>query len=56
MLWGMICIDAFSKNCASVPIKGRTESDLALGSLEWMHNMDGPPKLIITDGETGINA
>ena len=52
----MICIDGFSKNCATMPIKGRTESDLVLGSLECIQNMDGPPKLIITDGETGINA
>ena len=42
---GMLCIDIFSKYCAIVPIKGKTESDLALGFIECMNKMGGPPKL-----------
>ena len=44
----------FSKYCAIVPIKGKTESDLALGFIDCMNNMGGPPKVIMTDGEGAI--
>ena len=50
----MLCIDIFSKYCAIVPIKGKTESDLALGFIECMNKMGGPPKVIMTDGEVAI--
>ena len=43
-----------SKFCAIVPIKGKTESDLALGFIECMNKMGGPPKVIMTDGEGAI--
>ena len=50
----MICIDIFSKFCVIVPINGKTESDLALGFIECMNKMGGPPKVIMTDGEGPI--
>ena len=42
-----------SKYCAIVPIKGETEIDLALGFIECMKQMGGPPK-VMTDGEGAI--
>ena len=47
----MLCIDIYFQYCAIVPIKGNTESDLALGFIECMNKMGGPPKVIMTDGE-----
>ena len=40
----MICIDAFNKHCAIEPIKGKSDSDLALGLFECMNKMGNPPK------------
>ena len=37
-----------------MPIKVKTESDLALGFIECMNKMGGPPKVIMTDGEGAI--
>ncbi len=51
----MICIDAFSKYCVIVPVKSKNESELALGFVECMNKMGGSPKVIMTDGEGGIN-
>ena len=45
---------AFIKYCAIAPIKGNTESDLALGLIECINKMGGPPKIIMTDGEGAI--
>ena len=51
----MLCIDILSKYCALVPIQGKTENNLALGFIECMNQMGGPPKVIMTDGEGAIN-
>ncbi|MFM7979166.1 MAG: hypothetical protein ACKPKO_07600 [Candidatus Fonsibacter sp.] len=51
----MICMDAFSKYCAIFPVKSKNESELALGFVECMNKMGGSPKVIMTDGESGIN-
>ena len=51
----MLCIDKLSKYCALVQIKGKTENDLALGFIECMNKMGGPPKVIMTDGEGAIH-
>ena len=40
--------------CAIVPIKGKTESDFALGFIECMSKMGGSPQVIMTDGEGAI--
>ena len=50
----MICIDVLNKYCAIVPIKGKSESDLALELIECINNMGGNPKVIMTDGEGAI--
>ena len=50
----MRCIDTFSKYCAILPIKGKTESNLAFGLIECINNMGGTPKTIIIDGEGAI--
>ena len=50
----MLCTDPFTKYCAIVPIKSKNESELALGFIECMNNMGKPPKVVYTDGETGI--
>ena len=42
------------KLCAIVPIKGQTESDLALEFIECMNKMGGPPTVIMTDDEGAI--
>ena len=34
-----------------MPIKGNTESDLALGFIECMNKKGGPPQVIMTNGE-----
>ena len=50
----MVCIDVFTKYAAVVPIKGKTENDLALGMIESIVKMGRKPHVIYTDGETGI--
>ena len=50
----MICMHVFIKYCAIVPIKGKSESDLALGLIECINKMGGNPKVIMTDGEGAI--
>ena len=51
---GMICIDVFSKYCVIVPIKSKSEGDLAHGLLECIHKMGKTPKVIYSDGESGL--
>ena len=51
---GMLCIDPFFLYCAIVPIKGKTESDFALGFIECMSKMGGSPQVLMTDGEGAI--
>ena len=50
----MICTDACSNYCAIVPIKGKSESNLALGLIACINKMSGNPKVIMTDGEGAI--
>ena len=49
-----MCIDTFSKYCATVPIKGKSDSDLALGFVECMNKMGRPSKVRMADGEGAI--
>ena len=49
----MICIDAFNKHCAIEPIKGKSDSDLALGLFECINKMGSPPAEK-TDGDGAI--
>ena len=50
----MVCIDTFTKYAAVVPVKGKTENDLALGVIESIVKMGKQPQDIYMDGETGI--
>ena len=50
----MLCIDICLNKIAIIPIKGKTESALALGFIECMNKMGGPPQVIMTDGEGAI--
>ena len=50
----MVCIDVFTKYVAVVPVKGKTENDLAFGMIESIVKMGHMPQVIYTDGETGI--
>ena len=50
----MVRIEVFTKYAAVVPVKGKTENDLALGMIESIVKMGHKPQAIYTDGETGI--
>ena len=50
----MVCVDVFTKYAAVVPVKGKTENDLALGVIESIFKMGRKPQVIYMDGETGI--
>ena len=50
----MVCVDVFTKYAAVVPVKGKTENDLALGVIESIVKMGKKPQVIYMDGETGI--
>ena len=50
----MVCIEVFTKYVAVVPVKGKTENDLAFGMIESIVKMGHMPQVIYTDGETGI--
>ena len=43
-----------SKFCAIVPIQKARQSDLALGFVECINKMGGPPRVIMTVGEGAI--
>ena len=51
----MVCIDVFTKYAAVVPVKGKTENDLALGVIESIVRMGKKPEAIYMDGETSIS-
>ena len=50
----MVCIDVFTKYASVVPVKGKTENDLALGLIKSIVKMGHKPRVIYMDGESGI--
>ena len=52
---GMLTIDVFDKFMHVVPIKGKTEEDLASGIIESLHKMGKKPKIVYTDDEGALN-
>ena len=50
----MVCVDVFTKYAAVVPVKGKTENDLAFGVIESIVKMGRKPKVIFMDCESGI--
>ena len=49
-----MCIDAFSKCEAVVPMKGNTAIDRVEGIIEPFVNMGRPPTIVYSDGKVGI--
>ena len=47
----MLCIDIFTNYAVVVPITSKTEADIAVGILEYMHKMGKKPEIIYTDDE-----
>ena len=52
---GMLTIDVFDKFMHVVPIKGKTEEDLASGIIESLHKMGKNPKIVYTDDEGALS-
>ena len=52
---GMLTIDVFDKFMHVVPIKGKTEEDLASGIIECIHKMGKKPKIVYTDDEGALS-
>ena len=52
---GMLTIDVFDKFMHVVPIKGKTEEDLASGIIECIHKMGKKPKTVYTDDEGALS-
>ena len=52
---GMLCIDIFTKYAVVVPIKSKTEDDIAAGILERMHSVGKKPEISDTDDERALH-
>ena len=52
---GMLTIDVFDKFMHVVPIKGKTEEDLASDIIESLHKMGKKPKIVYTDDEGALS-
>ena len=52
---GAIMIDAFSKYMVVIPIKSKSEGDVASALIEGFNKMGGTPKLLYTDDEGALN-
>ena len=50
----MVCVDVFTKYAAVVPVKGKSENDLALGLLESIVKMGRRPEVVYMDGKSGV--
>ena len=53
---GMIMIDIFTKYMVVVPIKSKSEGDVASGLLEGLNKMGGKPEIIYTDDEASLSS
>ena len=51
----MLRIDIFTKYAVLVPVKSKTEDDIAAGILECMHKMGKKPEIIYTDDEGALH-
>ena len=52
----MVCIDVFSKYAVVVPIKSKSEGNVAAGILESINKIGKPPQIIYTDNEGALNS
>ena len=48
-------IDIFTKYMVVIPIKSKSEGDIAAGMIEGLNKMNGKPELLYTDDETALN-
>ncbi len=53
---GMLMIDIFSKYMVVVPIKSKSEGDVAAGLIECLHKMSHKPKILYTDDEKSLSS
>ena len=53
---GMLMIDVFTKYMWIVPLKSKSEGDIASGIIECFHKMGKKPKILYTDDETALSA
>ncbi|HEY9704320.1 MAG TPA: transposase family protein, partial [Allocoleopsis sp.] len=53
---GMLMIDVFTKYMWVVPLKSKSEGDIASGLIECMHKMGKKPKILFTDDETALSS
>ena len=52
---GMIMIANFSKYMVVVPIKSKSEGDVAAGLLDCFHKMGKKPEILYTDDEPSLS-
>ena len=52
---GLLMIDIFTKYMVVIPIKSKSEGDIAAGMIEGLYKMNGKPELLYTDDETALN-
>ena len=52
---GLLMIDIFTKYMVVIPIKSKSEGDIAAGMIEGLNKMNGKPELLYTDDETALN-
>ena len=53
---GMILIDIFTKYMIVVPIKSKSEGDVAAGLIEGLNKMGEKPEIIYTDDEAALSS
>ncbi len=53
---GMILIDIFTKYMVVVPIKSKSEGDVAAGLIEGLNKMGEKPEIIYTDDEAALSS
>ncbi len=49
-----MCVDICSTYAVVVPIRSKSEGDIATGLIEAIHNMGKKPKMIMTDDEGSL--
>ena len=49
-------IDVFTKYMVVVPLKSKSEGDVASGLIECMHKMGHTPKILYTDDEKALSS
>ena len=53
---GLLMVDIFSKYMVVIPVKSKSEGDVASGRIEGMNKMGKKPKILYTDNEGALNS